>query len=179
MRFPLVGKISGYLSLLSAAWMIFVAASSPPLLEYQVKAVYIYKLLKFVDWPEGTFPPDNNVVVIGVLGDSPVREALETLKHTHSVPIQTVRLRSLKEISSVHVLFVSSSAPEPLESVFEASKGTRCITIGETKDFAYLGGMINLVIDDEKVKFEVNLKVMKDAGLAIGSRVLRAAIKIW
>ena len=179
MSFLLIGKKTGRLSLLFACWLALLGASSPLPLEYEVKAVYIYKLLKLIEWPDGFFSPGHDTVVIGVLGYTPVREAIEVLKSSHPIPIKIVHLESLRDISSIHVLFISSSAIEPLEDILKEAKAARCVTIGEAKDLAYLGAMINFVVHEGKVKFEINMKAMKDAGLMVSSRVLRAAIKVW
>jgi hypothetical protein len=176
---PMSGKIPCRLSLLLACWVFLLGASSNPSLEYEVKAVYIYKLLKFIEWPPDFFSPGHDAVVIGILGDSPIREALEILKRADNSHLQVLRLESLRDIGSVQVLLISSSTTEPLPEILQAAGKAKCLTISEIKGSAQLGAMINFVIDDEKVKYEVNVKTMKDAGLAISSRALRAAIKVW
>jgi hypothetical protein len=41
--------------------------------------------------------------------------------------------------------------------------------------FAKSGGMINFVLEDNRVRFEVNVKAAKDADLNISSRLLALA----
>jgi hypothetical protein len=47
--------------------------------------------------------------------------------------------------------------------------------IGEIAGFAKRGGIINLVLEDNKVHFEVNVEAAKEADLTISSRLLALA----
>ena len=49
------------------------------------------------------------------------------------------------------------------------------LTIGETPGFAARGGIINLTLEDNKVRFEVNIGAAKQANLNISSRLLALA----
>ncbi|HJX10369.1 MAG TPA: YfiR family protein [Candidatus Binatia bacterium] len=46
-------------------------------------------------------------------------------------------------------------------------RNTPTLTVGEADDFAAAGGMIALLIDDNKIRFEVNLDAAGNAGLKI------------
>lgn len=178
MKFPPTQKIAGRFFLLLACMIFLLGISDPVHTEYEVKATFIYKLLKFIEWPDKDNPSDQRTIVIGILGNSPVREALGTLgKMQKDISIKIITLQSLKEMNSVHVLFVSSS--ESPADLFDSLKGAKSLTIGESSDFARLGGMINLIINNDSLRFELNLQAMKDSRFSVSSRVLKAAEKIW
>jgi YfiR/HmsC-like len=46
------------------------------------------------------------------------------------------------------------------------------LTVGEGDDFLTAGGMIGFLLEDNKVRFDINLVAARSAGLAIGSRLL-------
>jgi hypothetical protein len=62
-----------------------------------------------------------------------------------------------------------------LSEAIQAVRGLPVLTIGETPGFATSGGMINLVLEDNRVRFEVNVKAAKEADLNISSRLLALA----
>jgi len=72
-------------------------------------------------------------------------------------------------------LFVSSSEKEHIESVIDAMKGLPILTIGDAPGFAKRGGIINFMLEDNKVRFEVNVEAAKHADLTISSRLLTLA----
>ena len=62
-----------------------------------------------------------------------------------------------------------------LGEAIQLLKGVPVLTIGETPGFAKNGGIINLILEDNKVRFEVNVQAAKDADLNISSRLLALA----
>jgi hypothetical protein len=49
------------------------------------------------------------------------------------------------------------------------------LTVGESPDFLRQGGIINFVLEDGKVRFEINQDAATQADLRISSRLLRLA----
>jgi hypothetical protein len=59
--------------------------------------------------------------------------------------------------------------------VIDALRDTSVLTVGETKGFVQEGGIINFVLQDDRVLFEVNHKAARQAGLSVSSRLLAVA----
>ncbi|PYV15768.1 MAG: hypothetical protein DMG21_14080 [Acidobacteria bacterium] len=53
--------------------------------------------------------------------------------------------------------------------------GSSALTVGESAGFAGLGGVINLTVEENKLRFEVNLDAAERAGLKISSKLLSLA----
>jgi len=66
--------------------------------------------------------------------------------------------RDFKDLRDCNILFVSSSEKEHIESVIDAMKGLPILTIGDAPGFAKRGGIINFMLEDNKVRFEVNVE---------------------
>jgi hypothetical protein len=54
----------------------------------------------------------------------------------------------------------------------ESVRGASILTIGETSQFSQLGGMIKFVIQDNKVRFEINAAAAGQTPLKISSKLL-------
>ena len=66
----------------------------------------------------------------------------------------------------------------PDKEILEALKGSSVLTVGEMDNFLENGGIINFLIRDRKVCFEVNTVAAKDARLKIRSKLLRLAKRV-
>src|SRR5437868_2964053 len=94
------------------AWLLgsssTTVAQGGPSPEYQVKAVFLFNLAQFIQWPARAFPDPGAPLIIGVLGDDPFGGYLdETLRgekvNNRSLLLQ--RYRRPSEIRTCHVLF--------------------------------------------------------------------------
>lgn len=65
-----------------------------------------------------------------------------------------------------------SSSPSALPD------GLPVLTVGDLDQFAAKGGMIGLVMQSNRVRFEVNLQSAERAGLKINSKLLSLAIVV-
>ena len=143
--------------------------------EYQVKAVFLYNFAKFVEWP----PADQQgPVKIGVLGDDPFGDYLDDVIHKKTVrgrPIETRRFRSVNDLELCHILFISPSEAKRVPDIVAVLAGTPVLTVGEGRGFADEGGMIGLIVEGGKVRFDVNAKAARSSGIIVRSQLLDLA----
>jgi hypothetical protein len=149
--------------------------------EYLIKAGFIYNFAKLVQWPTTAFAQADSPIVIGILGDDPFGATLDRIvadKKINGRGLVVRRLRwsrDFKEVKDCNILFVSSSEKEHLDSVVEMMKLLPILTIGDAPGFAKRGGIMNFTLEDNKVRFEVNVEAAKHADLTISSRLLTLA----
>lgn len=155
------------------------AQSSPS--EYEVKAAFLFNFAKFVEWPEDSFADSYSPIVIGILGQDPFSGALD-----HTIGGKTVNGRALmvkrlaqgQDARACHILFVCSSERKRLSQILASLGGTSVLTVSDMDDFAYAGGIINFVLENSKVKFQVNATAAARARLRISSKLLTLARKV-
>jgi hypothetical protein len=172
---------SGARAALTLAACLFIAGLSVPpaqaqsLSEYQVKAAFIYNFAKFIDWPGATPQGD---FVIGILGDDPFRGALQATVKDRSIdgrPVVVRQVPSADAARSFQILFVSTSERERLPAILDSLKGSAVLTVGETEGYAKSGVVINFIVEDNRVRFEVNVDAAERANLRISSKMLSLA----
>lgn len=172
----------------SVASLILILSLSPvamalqgdpePLRQYRIKAAFLYNFAKFVEWPPEAFDDENSTLVLGVLGVDPFGAALESLagKTVRGRKLTIKRFDSILDLSHCHVLFITSSVQEQQQKALESLEGSNVLTVGEMQRFVQMGGgVINLVIRKNKLRFEINLDAGKRAGLVISSQLLNLA----
>jgi hypothetical protein len=145
--------------------------------EYQVKAAYLYNFAKFIEWPPADFASAASPFEFCVFNDQTFVEQLTQTVKDKTVAgrmVRVVPVKSAVEARSCHILFISSSQNAQAK-IIEALRDTNVLTVGETKGFVEEGGMINFVLQDSRVQFQVNHKAANQAGLQISSRLLSVA----
>jgi hypothetical protein len=153
------------------------AASS----EYLIKAGFIYNFAQLVQWPSAAFSQADSPIVIGILGNDPFGTSIDRVVENkkldgRSLVIKRLRWsKDLKDLTECNILFIGSSEKEHIADVINMVKWLPILTIGETTGFAARGGIINLTLEDNKVRFEVNIGAAKQANLNISSRLLALA----
>jgi len=178
-----VGLLIGITCLLSAMALggHAEALDSSDSSEYLIKAGFIYNFAKLVEWPTASFAQPDSPIVIGILGEDPFGATLDRIVADKKIngrgfAVKRVKWsRDFKDLRDCNILFVSSSEKEHIESVIDAMKGLPILTIGDAPGFAKRGGIINFMLEDNKVRFEVNVEAANHADLTISSRLLTLA----
>ena len=149
--------------------------------EYLIKAGFIYNFAQLVQWPSAAFSQADSPIVIGILGTDPFGTSIDRVVENkkldgHNLIVKRLRWsKDLRDLTECNILFISSSEKEHVADVINMVKWLPILTIGETPGFAARGGIINLTLEDNKVRFEVNIGAAKQANLNISSRLLALA----
>src|SRR3979409_113476 len=149
--------------------------------EYLIKAGFIYNFAKFVEWPTAAFAQPDSPIVIGILGTDPFGNLIDRIVENKKIGARGLvvkRLRwgtDLKDLKECKILFVGASERGHLDELMQVVKGLPILTVGETPGFAERGGVIRFVLEDNRVRFEVNVEAAHQAELNISSRLLTLA----
>ena len=152
------------------------ARSDPPEApprEAEVQAAFLFKFFHFVEWPEDL--PAEGELRLGVFGDTPVLAVLESLagREIRGLPVAVRHFRRLEDLEWCHILFIAPASP--LEEVLEHLDGSATLTAGGRRSFARRGGMVGFYLEDNKVRFAINVDEARRAGLLVSSKLLRLA----
>lgn len=150
----------------------------PGVSEYEVKAALLFKFLRFVKWPESATASEDATFRIGVLGKDPFGSTLNDTMAGKSVgtqPIAILRSQKLEDVLECAVLFICASEEDRLEPILTAARKASMLTVGDTDGFAEQGVMINLVIREKKVKFQINYAAAREAGIEVDAQLLKLA----
>lgn len=142
-----------------------------------MKAAFLYNFAKFVEWPAGTFATERAPIVIGVLGDDPLGAALEQAVQGKTVNGRALVVKRLKTLPLpvCHILFITASERKRASQFIEGLLGQPVLTVGETEQFAQSGGLVNFFIEDNKVRFEINVDNAERSRIKISAKLLSLA----
>jgi hypothetical protein len=149
--------------------------------EYQVKAVYLFNFAKFVQWPAGEPSGETDAFTVCILGEDPFGRTLDFTmagETIHGRRTATRRIERARDAEGCRIVFVSGSEERRLRSILEALEGLSILTVSDMDHFAERGGMIQLVMEKDRVRFEVNLTAATAVGLTMSSELLKVAREV-
>jgi hypothetical protein len=143
--------------------------------EFEVKAVYLYNFGKFIEWP---VVPEDEKFVICVLGVDPFGPILDRMLDEETLggrPVLVERVDNVVNTEGCRIVFISSSEAKRLPRIFGGLKGKTILTVSDVANFASRGGMIELVLHEGRVRFDVDLNATRASGLELSSELLKVA----
>lgn len=159
---------------LLAAW----APAWPQTPEPSLKAAFTLNFAKFAHWPD---PASDSILRVCTLGSSPVVSALQASEGAqvagHQVELDQVKLPG--DVSGCHLLYLSELDPQRDRRLLVSLSGLPIITISDRPGFARAGGMIELVLVERRLRFDINLGVVRRSGLRLEPKLLKLALNLY
>ncbi len=165
--------------------LVFLTAcfAAEPEREYQIKAAFLYKFLLFAEWPEEPTDESRDTIIIGIIGKDSFSNAFEPVEGEIIDGRKLIIKRFKKDVSAVklkkcHILFISPSLKNDTDKILESLNQHPVLTVSEIKEFIESGGMINFLIKENRVGFEINTSAAESVGIKFRSKLLRVAQRI-
>ncbi len=158
--------------------LVTAGARGQPINEYQMKAAYVYNLVKFVEWPPEAFKSASDPITICVLGQSPILQTLNEAVSGEMIEDRKLIVRQVSDVgqaSNCQILFIGSSDRKYSQSILRDLTTTGILTVGETAGFTAEGGVVNFRLDGNRVRIEINLTAAGQQKLRISPKLLSLA----
>jgi len=155
------------------------SAASAASLEYQVKAAYLQKLVSFVDWPAGSFPPPGAAINLCVVGDDPFGLVLDQIVENQQVdghPLAVRRLATVSGPSGCQILYIAGSKRQSIASALQAVRGAPSLTITDGPEAS--GSIVQFVVKQDRVRFTIDVAAAARNGLTISAKLLSLALAV-
>jgi hypothetical protein len=146
--------------------------------EFQVKAVFLYNFSQFVIWPDSCFTTENSPFVIGILGNDPFGDNIDEVvkgEFVNSHPIIVQRVHRIEEANNCHILYFTEKNPDRLKNSIQRVNSKYILSVSDTDEFTRIGGMVEFVTFENKIKIKINHEAVKRAGLEVSPKLLSLA----
>jgi len=146
--------------------------------EFQVKAAYLFNFLKFVEWPDDAPADLQSRWVIGIVGNQQLEDELTQLVSGKIVQGHVVQVKALKpadDLRGCHILFIGTSEKKQLAPILVTLRGSSVLTVADMENFVESGGMIQLVMEDNRVRLAIDVGATVRARLKVSSKLLALA----
>lgn len=146
--------------------------------QYAYKAAFLYRFTDYIEWENMDRTLTFN---IAVLGKSPITAQMTTLAREERVKNKIMSVKEYENLDNLglpHIIFISSNSMIPVKSVIAKFSGQPVLIVTEISVRGEGGekGYINFFVSDNKLRFEIRLKAVNNAGIKISSQLLQHAI---
>lgn len=171
MRWPFLLLIGMTVLSLAAGPVHAWEASPPP--DAGARAAIIYNFVRFSSWGADRFAASSSPVVLCV----PPRHALAghlAAFDGRAVGERTLQVRRTETFDRrCHAAVVADASPSALVALTRDG----VLTIGDSRGFT-AHGAIGMITVGRQIRFEINNRVAREAGVALSSRLLRLAVAV-
>lgn len=148
--------------------------------EYQVKAAYLFNFGKFVKWPANVIDKTSFFAVC-VLGQDPFGATLDSIMAGEELDgkhLVVKRISAAQDADDCRILFISSNEESHLKEILVTLDESGVLTVSDMPSFSRRGGMIQFVLDGDRVRFEINLSKAEASRLILSSELLKVATAV-
>ncbi len=142
-----------------------------------IKAAYLYNFGFFVQWPQAAFVASDSPINLCIVGNDPFGATLDDLVSGQKIGARPIKVRRLSAIaagSGCHIVYATGDAGS---SMAVSLRGSFVLTVTEASDHDG-AAIINFVIKDNKVRFDIDDEAAASGGLVISSRLLNLALDV-
>lgn len=145
--------------------------------EYRLKTAFIYNFAAFTTWPDDI--EDN--LVLCFYGEHSYGDYLHHIRHKqinkHNLVIKDIN--DFNDLAHCHVVFISRYYIATLRNIINQLENKSILTLADNPGAIQEGIMLNMRVSGDKIVFDVNLKMVRKAGLRLGAALLRLASEVY
>lgn len=145
--------------------------------EYEIKAMFVYNFLKYIEWPSNMSGGSIKIAVDEKSACYPELVKMSAQKKFNSRAIEIVKL-DLNQDQHCHMVILSSDKKNKFDDYLKRSAGKNVLVVQDNGSITKKGCAINLFKEDNKVKFEINLSELKCCGLKVSNQLEQLASNI-
>jgi hypothetical protein len=146
-----------------------------------VKATFLYKFEPFITWPPQAFSSPGSPFNLCVVGDDPFGPMLDRAisgQQTAGHAIAVLRLKTVSPDAHCQLLYVATADAVSAREAETAVAGMAVLTVTDSMEDGSAKGMINFVVADNRVRFQIDDAAATQSGLTISSKLLSLAVSV-
>jgi hypothetical protein len=160
-----------------ALWPALVCGQASK--EYQVKAVFLWRLAQFTQWPGDAFESADSPIVICIIGDNPFDNALHAAvagETAHGRKFVVQQHQVIEQAKGCHIVYLAGAGPRQAKAIVTFLSRRSILTVKDADGPAsYYETIVSFVTDQNRIKLAINLKAAAAARLVLDPRLLRSA----
>lgn len=151
-------------------------------IEYGVKAAFLYKFGSYVEWPATAFNSPSSTFNLCLVGsDNQFDSTLDKVVGSNRINGRDVVIRRLKMVerdSGCHILYIGGSEAQHGAQIVETVRGSNVLTVSDADGVGSGAGIINFVIANNRVHFDIDDEAAAQNGLVISSKLMSVALNV-
>lgn len=161
------------LSVLGSFALLASPASAEKGAAEKVKAAFIFNFLKFIKLPLSS----GGTIDLCVLTHDPYIQEYQALqgRTASDTPIQVIQMSEFPRGHVCDVLYVHRTFKQEVQEGLAALRKGGVLTIGERESFLDEGGVIRFLVENDRIRFDVDLDNARANHLQASAGLLRVA----
>jgi hypothetical protein len=147
---------------------------------YELKAVFLFNFLDFLQWPDASYTALGNQARICVVGDAEVGKALTYIgqkkKARGMYALEVLSVNRVGELGqslyNCHVLYMDQRQRGDMALTLSALSQRPVLTVSDLPGFADKAGGIEFITKDNKLGLRINRLMVKQAQLSVSPHLL-------
>jgi hypothetical protein len=163
------------MAIASGGFTPVVFAQTATASDVSVKAALLFNFARFTEWPA---LPAGGPIAVCVVGDEGVAAALAETVRGQNIAGHALVARRPGDIAAwggCHVLFIAAGEAAGAADALSAIGRLAVLTVSDGKGFSQAGGIIELYVEDERMRFAITVDAARRSGLRLSSRLLGLA----
>ena len=146
--------------------------------ENKIKSAIILNFIRYTEWPENSFNTDSDDIKVCIYTDTEMEKAFSKSdgKKINDRKINIRLLYRLKNFDECHVLFADDLNRNQASRTFSSVSKKPVLTISDQESQASNSGIINLILDNGKLRFQISREKSKSANLKLSSRLIKLSV---
>jgi hypothetical protein len=156
-------------------FLLFAGSLHAQVSEYEYKAAFIERFTRFVEWPNEI---ESNTFKIAVIGKNPIHESLDNLFTNEKIKdknVEVIYINNIIDLTDVNLVFISAAEKKRIKEILAFTDKYPILTIGDSKGLSAKGVHINMYVDDNYIRYEINQNAIEKSGLKVSSLLLASA----
>lgn len=149
--------------------------------QYDVEAAYLLDFGKFTQLSTGSQALRRATFDICIVGRDTIGPTIDKLAANDTVDGRAVRVLhgiGASQARTCAIALIGTHAGEAIREDLDILANADVLTVGDSPEFLNNGGMIQFVIQNNHVRFAVNLNAVRKAHLVLSSQLLRVALYV-
>ncbi len=145
--------------------------------EQEVKAAFIHHFCAYITWPQ---PPKDANFVVGISANRKTARILKRTLEKKKNGACTFSVRSVQtgdDLKNIHILYAARDGQASLSDFRALASSHAILTISEASQIPTYG-VINFVIRDDYVRFQISKSRADEVGLKLSSQLLEVAVQV-
>lgn len=168
-------RLDAAAALAMCAFASIPAAQTASAPDVAVKAALLFNFAKFTEWPS---QPAGSPIVACIIGSDAVAAELVRIAGGQAIgghPVDVARPQESGSWKTCQVLFIAVAESGRAAGGLGGIRSAPVLTVSDSKGFAQAGGIIELYVDNDRMRFAINVDAAERAGLRLSSRLLQLA----
>jgi hypothetical protein len=164
--------LAAFLALATASVALSQSVTVPAL-----KAAFLYNFAKFTEWPADALAPAQRLSLC-VVGDNLVADAVEQVIKGRLVEGHELTVQILKPdgpLRSCHLLYIGGLDAKGARQLLGTLGSAPVLTVSDGDKFAESGGVAQLILENNRMRFAINVVAAQRVRLQLSSKLLSLA----